>query len=91
MMRLAKRVYYEGRVQGVGFRAQVRWISSGFEITGTVKNLPDGRVELFVQGAGAEVEDFLLAIRQSELAGHIKSALEERAEVEIGLRGFSIV
>ena len=43
---IARRVYYEGRVQGVGFRSSVRRIASGFDVTGWVINLPDGRVEL---------------------------------------------
>ncbi len=89
-MKLAKRVFYEGRVQNVGFRATVRWIAEGFEIVGSVKNLPDGRVELLVQGQPSEVADFLQAIRESELASHIKNVIEERADLETGMRGFSI-
>lgn len=89
-MKLARRVFYEGRVQGVGFRATVRWIAEGFEIVGSVKNLPDSRVELLAQGEPTEVADFLRAIRESELASHIKTVIEENAESETGLRGFSI-
>ena len=39
-------VLYSGRVQGVGFRATVRYLACGYDVTGTVRNLPDGRVEL---------------------------------------------
>ncbi|MEO7934014.1 MAG: acylphosphatase [Chthoniobacterales bacterium] len=90
MGKVAMRVFYDGRVQGVGFRATVRWIAEGFEITGWIKNLPDGRVELLVRGESREVRDFLAAIRESELASHIKSALEEPTSIEMGQRGFSI-
>lgn len=89
-MRVARRAFYEGRVQGVGFRATVRWISGGFELNGWVKNLPDGRVELLAQGTLSEVDAFLLAIRESELAGHIKSAVVESTPIEPAVRGFSI-
>ncbi len=35
-------VHYSGRVQGVGFRATARHIACGYEVTGMVRNLPDG-------------------------------------------------
>ncbi len=89
-MKAARRVFYEGRVQGVGFRATTRWIAGGFEVTGYVRNLADGRVELFAQGAATEVGEFLKAIRESELSGHIKSAVEEPAGIELARKGFAI-
>ena len=45
-------MYYSGSVQGVGFRYAVRMLVNGFEVTGTVRNLADGRVELVAEGAG---------------------------------------
>lgn len=82
-------VHYEGRVQGVGFRWTVKDLSREFEVAGTVKNLPDGRVEVVAQGD--ETDDFLEAIRRSVLAGHIETErLETIPRVE-GLRGFLII
>ena len=52
----AIQVFYEGRVQGVGFRYSVRQIAKGFNVTGWVRNLPDGRVELQVSGEDEEAE-----------------------------------
>jgi len=69
-------VFYEGRVQGVGFRYCVRQLACGYEVTGWVKNLPDGRVELQASGEPQELEQFLESIRESELKGHIRK--EER-------------
>lgn len=69
----ARQVFYEGRVQGVGFRYTVRQIAKGFDVVGSVKNLDDGRVELQVSGETQEVADFLQAIADSELASHIKT------------------
>ena len=43
-------VTYSGNVQGVGFRWKVLSISKTYEITGYVKNLPTGKVEILVEG-----------------------------------------
>ena len=56
-------VLYAGRVQGVGFRYAVRRLASGFEVTGAVRNLPDGRVELLAEGSQDELDAFRQAIR----------------------------
>src|ERR1041384_8172490 len=45
---ISLQVFYEGRVHGVGFRFTVRHIAKGFDVTGWVRNLPDGRGELQV-------------------------------------------
>lgn len=65
-------VFYEGHVQGVGFRYTVKQIAKGFDLTGSVRNLPDGRVELQTTGDEDEVNAFLEAIEQSQLRAHIK-------------------
>ena len=65
-------VFFEGNVQGVGFRYSIRHVAKGFEVTGWVRNLRDGRVEMQVDGEDAEVRAFIDAIMQSELRGHIK-------------------
>ena len=52
-------VLYSGHVQGVGFRYTTARVARGYEISGYVRNLSDGRVEVVAEGAPAEVEDFL--------------------------------
>jgi len=91
MSRIVRQIHYEGRVQGVGFRYTVRQLASGFEVTGTVRNLPDGRVELCVAGDRAEVADFLTAIRESALAGHIAREYAEDLGAEVRWKGFTIL
>ena len=59
-----RRIIYRGRVQGVGFRATVRGIASNYPVTGFVRNLPDGTVELIVAGEEASIEEFLTAVRE---------------------------
>jgi len=67
-------VFYSGRVHGVGFRYTAREIVCGFELTGYVRNLHDGRVELVAEGAEQEVTAFLEAVRASQLGSHIRNA-----------------
>ncbi len=55
---------YEGRVQGVGFRATVRDIAQRFEVSGQVRNLLDGSVELIAEGESAELQAFCSAITE---------------------------
>lgn len=74
-------IFYNGRVQGVGFRYTVKQIASGYEVVGCVQNLPDGRVELQVVGDDSEVEAFLAAIDKGQLAGYIKQT--ERAQIDL--------
>jgi len=83
-------VFYEGNVQGVGFRWSVRNVAKGFDVTGSVRNLRDGRVELQVSGDREEVRAFLDAILQSELRAHIKKHSETPLPNPPAFRGFEI-
>ena len=83
-------VFYEGNVQGVGFRWSVRNVAKGFDVTGFVRNLRDGRVELQAAGDEAEVRAFLDGILQSELRAHIKKHSETTLTDPPAFRGFEI-
>lgn len=87
----ATRVFYEGRVQGVGFRWTARKIAQGYDVTGLVRNLPDGRVELQVSGDDGEIDAFLTDIRDSVLAGHITTEQRERISLPNSFKGFQII
>jgi acylphosphatase len=83
-------VHYSGRVHGVGFRATVRQIACGYDVTGTVRNMPDGRVELVAEGAKVELKAFLEGIAESELSGFIAKQTESWQAAQGNLRGFTI-
>ena len=81
---------YSGRVQGVGFRYTVKTLTHGFEVTGTIRNLEDGRVHLAAEGAKEELEAFLEAIRQSEVGRFIRQEQPCWSEATNEFRGFEI-
>src|SRR5207249_11566267 len=64
---ISLQVFYEGNVRGVGLRWSVRDAAKGFDVTGWVRNLLDGRVELQVTGEENEVRAFLDRVAQGEL------------------------
>ena len=89
---VCRQVIYSGRVQGVGFRYAVKRLAGGYEVTGWVRNLPDGRVELQAMAADLdELEAFLQGILDSSLGGNIKAAEAKDIPALAGIRGFSIV
>jgi acylphosphatase len=87
---MSLQVFYEGHVQGVGFRWTVRHIAKGFDVTGWVRNLPDGRVELHAGGEESEVVAFLDAIKTSELASLIRRHEQKQLHSPPDARGFEI-
>ncbi len=91
MNRKRMRVLYSGQVQGVGFRYTVRSVANGFEVTGSVRNLPDGRVELVAEGATDELDGFRQAIRESGLDHFIRKEDVSWQEADGTFRGFEIV
>lgn len=91
MSRCRVLVLYSGRVQGVGFRYTVKQVAAGYEISGTVRNLPDGRVELVAEGARDELEAFRQGIRDAGLDGFIRQEDVRWAEARSEFRGFEIV
>ena len=84
-------IFYSGGVQGVGFRYTVTSVAAGFEVAGTVRNLPDGRVELVAEGAQDELEAFRQAIRDSGMAHFVRKEDVFWAEAMSEFRGFEIV
>ena len=81
---------FSGRVQGVGFRYTAKTVATGFEITGTIRNLPDGRVELVAEGIPAELEAYLAGLHDAGLAGFIRDEVLTWADAKNEFRGFEI-
>ena len=90
MERTRLHVYYQGRVQGVGFRWTVREVAAGFDVTGWVRNLSDGRVELVAEGEHPELESFQDAIQKAGFRRFICVATEDWSRGAGEFRGFEI-
>ena len=84
-------VLYSGKVQGVGFRYTVKTVAAGFELTGIIRNRPDGRVELMAEGSRTELGDFRTAILDAGLAGFISDEQVTWLPAKNEFRGFEIV
>lgn len=86
---MRNRVIYTGRVQGVGFRATTHSIASGFDVAGYVRNLPNGSVELVVEGNPREVQSLLDEIA-TRMHGYIEATDVADLARDETLNGFRI-
>jgi acylphosphatase len=84
-----REVLYSGRVQGVGFRYTARQLAGQFDVTGFVRNQPDGRVQLMVEGQRAEVERYLAALAE-QLSGYIRDAAADVRPATGEFAGFEV-
>jgi acylphosphatase len=82
-------LHFSGRVQGVGFRYTTLQIAKEFEVTGFVRNLPDGRVQLELEGTPAEVRAFVEAVKE-RMHGHIRKVERTAQRRPAQFRGFVI-
>ena len=65
-------IYFKGTVQGVGFRYTCRSYAVDLGLKGWVKNLPDGRVELWAEGSKDSIEDLIEKLKD-HFGGYIHS------------------
>lgn len=80
---------YKGRVQGVGFRYSVCRIAKQYPVSGWVKNLPDGSVEMLTQGEQKDIEKFCQTIK-NYFADNISDVKEATQEVINPCKEFTI-
>ncbi len=66
-----RQCFFRGRVQGVGFRYTAKNIALQHNISGYVKNLPDGRVELVMEGPDQEMDQVIQALN-NRMTGFIR-------------------
>jgi acylphosphatase len=71
-------IRFYGDVQGVGFRYTACRAAGGHDVTGYVRNMPDGSVECLVEGEAAEIDAFLESLVRA-MARHIQRRAEQAA------------
>jgi len=83
------RIFFSGRVQGVGFRYQTYELAQGYDVAGCVRNLPDGRVELDIEGEPDELRAYVQAIEE-RMSGFIREREQDSGRREAEMHGFKI-
>ena len=87
---MQRRTYhFSGHVQGVGFRCTTQNIALCHDVLGYVRNLPDGRVELVMEGDEREMEDLVHSLQQ-RMAAYVRKVESEVAPATGEFRQFSI-
>jgi len=84
-----RHVWYSGTVQGVGFRYTARRLAGRRPVTGYVKNLADGRVELVAEGPAAEVDGLLADVRHA-LGAYIRDVEVVEEPATGAFKGFDV-
>lgn len=77
------RVFAAGRVQGVAYRFFAEKYANSLGITGWIRNLPDGRVEVLAEGTGENIERFLDRLREGPRLARVDS-LDVQREASTG-------
>lgn len=82
-------IFFSGRVQGVGFRYHTMQVAKEFDVSGAVRNLADGRVQLDSEGTKEDVTAFVGEVqdRLSVFIRKVESSDQWRAPV---YKGFTI-
>jgi acylphosphatase len=84
------RLVFEGRVQGVFFRASTQRIARELSLDGWVRNLPDGTVEAVVEGPHERVDELVERLKREVEAAKVKRVREEWSEAEKEFNGFVV-
>ena len=83
-------VYFTGTVQGVGFRYICRDYAADLGLKGWVKNLPDGQVELWVEGPKDTIEIMLQKI-ETHFDGSIRNKVIDYQDSNGQFKDFKVV
>jgi acylphosphatase len=89
--KLAKRYFVSGMVQGVGFRYFTQDVAEKLRISGFVRNLRDGRVEVFAMGGSEQHAEFRAMLERGPRFASISEVREETATPDPQYEGEFII
>ena len=72
----------EGRVQGVGYRANTRRMANQLKLKGWVRNLRDGRVEIIVEGEEEMVDRLIQWCHRGPTSAYVSKVSSEKSEAK---------
>ncbi len=84
-------VHFEGRVQGVWFRANTKKIAEKLDVKGWVKNLADGRVEAVFQGDEDVLDEVVDTVIEEQGAARVDSVETEIRKADETYKDFQII
>ena len=88
---MAVRLIVKGRVQRVGFRRYVLDLAQDMGLAGYVKNLPEGSVEVFVQGLEGSISKFIEAVKSPHPPAVVREVLEKPVEPRQDVESFEVI
>ena len=86
---VAKRIIFAGRVQGVGFRFTAHRMANRHQLTGFVRNLPNGTVEILAQGRPEDIDDCIGDMKEA-FAGYMRETRIEETTCDPQYADFRI-
>ena len=81
---------FKGRVQGVGFRYTAKMIADKLKIYGSVKNLYNGDVEVYIKGDDESIDRFIRELRDQRFI-NIESIEKDEVSKDMGKSSFDIL
>ncbi len=84
-----RRVVFDGDVQGVGFRYTACRLAEGYEVSGYVCNLSDGRVECLIEGETDQIDRFLEELSR-HMAHYIRRTTRQSSPPTGGYPSFTV-
>lgn len=84
-------VIVKGKVQGIGFRATTEYYATKFNVRGTVRNLPNGSVEIYAQGNEESLHKLVDTLKKTKGFAKVEHVAVEECEMQKEFDRFRIL